>query len=213
MIKAVIWDFGGVFTASPFDAFRDHEAAHGLPRDFLRTLNATNPDTNAWARFERSEIDLATFDTAFAAEARAAGHEVRGTEIIRLLAGPIRPRMVAALKRCREHLATACITNNVAAGAGPGITFDRQRTRAVAEVMALFDVVLESSRVGIRKPDPEIYRLACARLGVAPAEAVYLDDLGINLKPARALGMTTIKVADPDQALAELAQVLDLAFV
>lgn len=204
-IKAVIWDFGGVLTTSPFEAFNRFEAERGLPRDFIRGVNSVNPDTNAWARFERSEIDLDEFDAAFRAESAARGHEIGGRDVVALLAGDIRPRMVEALKRCCARLKCACITNNAVAGEGPAMTFDPKKAKAVAEVVALFHLVIESSKVGVRKPDPEIYRIACRQLGVEPHEAVYLDDLGINLKPARAMGMTTIKVTDPDAALRELA--------
>ena len=214
-IQAVIWDFGGVLTDSPFVAFNRFEAERGLPRDFLRSVNARNHLDNAWARFERNEIDLDTFDSAFRKESAALGHPVGGRETIALLARGLRPRMVAALKACKARLRVGCITNNVAAGEGPtmvlgagdpsddsggGAAFAAE----VAAVFDLFDHVIESSKAGLRKPDPRIYRLACDALGVAPENAVYLDDLGINLKPARELGMTTIKVADPDVALAEL---------
>lgn len=203
-IRAVIWDFGGVLTTSPFEAFNRFEAERGLPRDFIRGVNAVNPDTNAWARFERSEIGIDDFDAAFRVESAARGHAVGGREVIALLAGDIRPRMVEALRRCCARLKCACITNNAVAGEGPAMTFDPAKARAVAEIVALFHLVIESSKVGVRKPDPEIYRIACRELGIAPSEAVYLDDLGINLKPARAMGMTTIKVTDPDAALREL---------
>ncbi len=204
MVGAVLWDFGGVLTTSPFDNFRRFERQNGLPEDFLRRVNATNPDTNAWARFERSEIDLRGFDRVFEEETRAAGHPVRGARVIELLATDLRPAMVEALRRCAERLPVGCITNNAKAGEGPTMARTPERARAVAEVMALFSVVVESSKVGLRKPDPRIYRMACDMLRMAPEETVYLDDLGINLKPARDMGMTTIKVAEPDHAIAEL---------
>jgi putative hydrolase of the HAD superfamily len=205
MIEAVIWDFGGVLTSSPFEAFNRHEAERGLPKDFIRSINATNPDTNAWALFERNEIGLAEFDEMFAREAAARGHELRGRDVVELLSGDIRPEMVEALKRCKARVKVGCITNNVAAGEGAGMARGADKARQVAEIMALFDHVIESSKIGIRKPDPRIYLLACETLGVDPARSVYLDDLGINLKPAAALGMKTIKVLAPAQALAELA--------
>jgi len=203
-VKAVLWDFGGVITTSPFEAFNRFEAARGLPKDFIRAVNATNPDANAWAGFERSELDLDAFDRRFLEESRALGHAVRGRDVVALLAGAVRPAMVEALKRCRARLKCACITNNAKVGAGPGMTLDERKSAEVAEIMTLFHAVIESSKVGVRKPDPEIYEIACREVGIAPAEAVYLDDLGINLKPARAMGMATIKVTDPDAALAEL---------
>jgi putative hydrolase of the HAD superfamily len=204
MIEAVIWDFGGVLTSSPFEAFARYEAARGLPKDFIRGINATNPDTNAWALFERSEVTLDQFDELFAQEALAKGHEVRGRAVVELLSGDIRPEVVAALKACKARVKVGCITNNVPAGKGAGMARSADKAAQVADVMALFDHVIESSKLGIRKPDPRIYELACETLQVSPAHCVYLDDLGINLKPAKALGMTTIKVGDPAVALAEL---------
>lgn len=204
MIEAVIWDFGGVLTSSPFEAFARYETERGLPKDFIRGINATNPDTNAWALFERSEVTLDQFDELFAKEALAKGHEVRGRAVVELLSGDIRPEMVAALKACKARVKVGCITNNVPAGQGAGMARSADKAAAVAQVMALFDHVIESSKLGIRKPDPRIYELACETLGVNPANCVYLDDLGINLKPAKALGMTTIKVLGAAEALVEL---------
>lgn len=199
-IRAVLWDFGGVILESPFDAFTRYEAEQGLPRDFIRRLNATNPDRNAWARFERNEVDLDTFCELFEAEASAAGHRLDARAVVQLLAGEVRPVMVTALRNVKNAgYRTACLTNNVrAAHRTP------EKERQVAEVMAMFDAVIESSKVGVRKPEPRFYEIACETLGVRPSEAVFLDDLGINLKPARALGMRTIKVVSPDQALREL---------
>jgi putative hydrolase of the HAD superfamily len=203
-IKAVLWDFGGVLTTSPFVAFNRYEAERGLPKDFIRQINATDPDRNAWARFERSEIDIDAFDIAFKRESEARGHAIPGRDVVALLAGDVRPAMVEALKRCRERLTCVCITNNAKVGQGPGMTLDSHKSAEVAEIMTLFHEVIESSKVGVRKPDPEIYEIACRAARVSPPQAVYLDDLGINLKPARAMGMTTIKVSDPDVALQEL---------
>ncbi len=211
-IEAVLFDFGGVITSSPFEAFNRYEAEHGLPRDFLRSVNARNGDTNAWARLERSELSAEAFDAAFADESAALGHRVAGAEVLGLLSGDLRPRMIAALKTCASRFKVGCLTNNVKTGAGPGMARGAEKARAVAEVMAIFNVVIESSKVGLRKPDPRIYELACAQLGVSPAHVVYLDDLGINLKPARQLGMATIKVEDPDKALVELSALTGLEF-
>jgi putative hydrolase of the HAD superfamily len=210
MIEAVLWDFGGVLTTSPFEAFNRYEEERGIPKDFIRTINATNPESNAWAQFESSQISLEKFDTAFAEESEAAGHCIPGGEVVALLSGDIRPRMVAALKHCKEHFGVACITNNVKSGTGPGMARDGERASAVQSVMELFDLVVESSIEGIRKPNPKIYQITCERLGVAPESTVFLDDLGINLKPARALGMSTIKVLGEDQALEELYSVTGL---
>lgn len=210
-ICAVLWDFGGVFTESPFKAFATFERARGLPENFLRRINSANPDNNAWARFERGEITLAEFDSAFAMESAALGHRVQGGDVIELLYGEIRPQMVRALRRCREFFVNACLTNNIRTGAGHGLPTSDARAEEVAEILSLFHLVVESSKVGARKPEARFYRLALEQLAIEPQQAVYLDDLGINLKPARALGMTTIKVESPDQALAELEQVLGLS--
>jgi putative hydrolase of the HAD superfamily len=202
-IRAVIFDVGGVISTSPFEAFTRYEAANGLPDGLLRGLNATNPDSNAWARLERSEVDLAGFAALYEAEAAAAGHTIDGLAVLALLGGEMRPAMVEAVRRCHEWLKTAFLTNNFVADRGDGGPWNGLSDHV--------DVLVESSRVGLRKPDPAIYRLVCAELGVEPQEAVFLDDLGVNLKPARALGMTTIKVVDPDAALAELEAVVGFA--
>jgi putative hydrolase of the HAD superfamily len=208
--RAVLWDFGGVLTDSPFDGFRRFERLRGLPQDFLRRVNAAYPDTNAWARYERSELTLEEFDRAFAEETAAAGHRVGGAEVVQLLYGALRPAMVEALRRVSEHYLVACLTNNVKTGSSHGLPTSDDRAREVAGVLAMFDHVIESSKVRARKPEPRFYQLALETLGIQPREAVYLDDLGINLKPARAMGMTTIKVIDAPQALAELEAVLEL---
>jgi putative hydrolase of the HAD superfamily len=208
-LRAVLWDFGGVFSASPFVAFDRYERVRGLPEGFLRRVNSTDPDTNAWARLERGQIGVEAFDEAFDAESRSLGHSVPGRDVLQLLFGEIRPAMVEALRRCRKVFRTACITNNFG-DVGPAAV-SPEREAAWREVAGLFEFVLESSKVGVRKPEPAIYRMACERLGIAPHEAVFLDDLGINLKPAKALGMTTIKVGDPAAALAELEAVTGLA--
>ena len=208
MIKAVLWDFGGVVTSSPFEAFNRYERANDIPIDFIRTANATNPDTNAWAQFESSQISVLEFDTVFAEETRARGHEIAGSKVLELLAGDLRPAMVEALTRISKKYKTACLTNNMKTGEGPSMQRSSERAEHTAGVMAIFDVIIESSVVGFRKPNPKFYRLACEKLDIEPSEAVFLDDLGINLKPARKLGMTTIKVMDVDATLAELESVL-----
>jgi len=210
-VHAVLWDFGGVILSSPFDAFADYEREAGLPENFIRGLNARNPDTNAWARMERSEISTDTFVTLFEAEASAAGHRIDGQRVLSLLGGAIRPEMVEALRRVRMRYRVACITNNVKAGEGPGMARDPERARQIAEIMTLFEHVVESSRLGMRKPDPRIYHHACNLMGVQPDRCIYIDDLGINLKPARAMGMRTIKVVDPAQAIVELEDMTGMA--
>jgi putative hydrolase of the HAD superfamily len=211
-IEAVIWDFGGVFTTSPFEAFRRFEARRGLPQDFIRQVNAADPDANAWALFERNEIDAAAFDTLFLDEATRLGHAVRGAEVLPLLSGEVRPRVVAALKACKARFKVGCITNNVVTGHGTGMAGSAEKAQAIADIFAQFDAVIESSKAGVRKPDPRIYQMMCELLAVAPENCVYLDDLGVNCKPAAALGMTAIKVSAEDQALEDLAAATGLAF-
>lgn len=210
-IKAVLWDFGGVITTSPFEAFARFERERGLPEGVLRAINSTRPDDNAWARFERGDISYDEFDRAFAQEAQARGHRIGGAEVASLLYGEIRPAMVAALRHLKGRVINACVTNNFNTGRGHGLPIDAARAAAVAQVMTLFDHVIESSKVGVRKPEPRFYEIALHTVGARPEEVIYLDDLGINLKPARALGMHTIKVVDRDSALAELQAGLGVA--
>jgi putative hydrolase of the HAD superfamily len=204
VIRAVLFDFGGVISSSPFEAFAHLEAERGLPADFIRTVNATNPDSNAWARLERGEVDLETFGSLWSDEARALGHELDGRLVLERLAGEIRPEMVNAIRSCGTKYKTACLTNNFTRA-------EAVLSDEVAEVYRLFDAILESRVLGVRKPDPRFYELACEALDVEPGECVFLDDLGVNLKPARALGMHTIKVADPDVALTELGELTGLS--
>jgi putative hydrolase of the HAD superfamily len=203
MVAAVLFDFGGVILSSPFDAFAAYERRVGLPPDFIRRVNSTDPDTNAWARLERNDCSIDEFVVAFEAEALALGHRVDGRSVLACLEGELRPQMVDAVRRCREHAATALLTNNIVTGSphwSSGGSF--------ADLLPLFDVVIESSVVGCRKPEQRFYELALEALGIHAEEAVFLDDLGINLKPARAMGMATIKVVDPDVAIGELESML-----
>lgn len=201
MYKAVIWDFGGVFTASPFEAFARYERENDLPENIIRQINALNHLSNAWARFERAELTIEEFDQAFAEEALAQGHYIPGKDVIALLAGEFRPEMAEALRRIKQRYKTGCITNNV-----PSMQASAESSTAFYkhEIMELFDHVIESSKIGIRKPDPRIYEMICEVLDVQPAACIYLDDIGVNLKPARAMGMHTIKVESAAQAIAEL---------
>jgi putative hydrolase of the HAD superfamily len=205
VIRSVMFDFGGVLTSSPFEAFDRFERAEGLPAGFIRTVNATDPDVNAWARLERGELDVAGFAETFGVEALRLGHRVDGRAVLGLLHGQLRPTMVEAVRRCGGRFATACLTNNFSVE-------DLPTPPEVLAVFELFDLVLESRAIGIRKPEPRFYRMACEALAVEPEEVVYLDDLGVNLKPARAMGMHTIKVTDPGEALAELSAATGLVF-
>ncbi len=204
-LTAVLWDFGGVILSSPFEAFNRYEHDHGVPLDFIRTMNATNHHENAWARLERSEVTPAEFDEVFALESEALGHRIPGIDVLGLLAGDVRPEMVAMLDRVKDAgYLTACLTNNVS-----GDHATPERAAQVGAIMQRFDAVIESSRIGVRKPEPRFYAIACELLGVEPVQCVFLDDLGVNLKPAAQMGMTTIKVVSAEQAIADLTRVLD----
>jgi putative hydrolase of the HAD superfamily len=206
MIKAVLWDFGGVILSSPFEAFNKYEAEHGLPLDFLRGVNATNPHDNAWARLERSDVTPIEFDAEFADESAALGHRVPGADVLALLAGDVRHEMVELLDELKDGgYQLACLTNNIG-----GSHASSERGETIAAIMARFDVIVESSKAGVRKPEVKFYEIACNLLGVEPAECVFLDDLGVNLKPAQAMGMKTIKVVTAAQAIHELRQILKI---
>lgn len=202
--RAVLFDLGGVVLTGPMEAFAAYEQRAGLPDGLIRQLNSTNPDANAWARYERSEVDEAGFVELFEAEGRAAGHEVDAREVLAGLAGEIRPEMVEALRRLHSvGIRCGALTNNVAPLSGPPFS----------ELEPLFELIVQSSVEGVRKPEPEFYLRALERLGLPAGECVYLDDLGINLKPAREIGMTTLKVVEPVTALRELGEVLGLTLV
>jgi len=206
MQKAVLWDFGGVILSSPFEAFNRYEADFELPADFIRSVNATNPHDNAWAQLERADINGAEFDRLFAEESAALGHRVPGGDVLALLSGDIRPEMVDLLDRVKAAgYKVACLTNNVVSEGHAD-----ERSVALAKVMARFEVVVESSKVGCRKPEPRFYEIACELLDVRPDECVFLDDLGVNLKPAAAMGMATIKVLSAQQAINDLTTLLAL---
>ena len=200
--KAIIWDFGGVITSSPFEAFNEFEEANSLPKDIIRTINSENPDMNAWAQFESNSITIGQFNDLFLKEAKAKGFDIKGRDIIKLLKGSIRENMVSFLRELKSDFKLGCITNNVKSSS------QENTDNETEEVMSIFDHVIESSIVGIRKPNPEIYMMSCDALNVSPNQCIYLDDLGINLKPARELGMATIKVIQPEDAIQEVRNLL-----
>jgi len=185
-VEAVLFDFGGVLSTSPFGAFERHEQTRGLP---------------AWARLERNDVDFDQFCDTFEAEAVAAGGTVDARELFATMTGEMRPEMLEAVRRCHAHFKTGLLTNNF---------ITPTTTARHAEVLDLFDVAIQSAVVGVRKPDPRFYLMACDALEIEPSAAVFLDDLGVNLKPARALGMQTIKVVDPNEALIELEAVVGI---
>lgn len=199
MLRAVLFDFGGVILTSPFESFARYEQRVGLEPGAIRNVNATNPDGNAWARFERGEIGTTEFVALFESEATALGHELSGDEVLDCLRGEVRPEMIEAIRRLRGRYAIGLLTNNFVSG-NP----DWSATGSFAGLRRLFDVIVESSVVGYRKPEVRFYEHALGELGIEAREAVFLDDLGVNLKPAAAMGMHTIKVVDPASALDEL---------
>lgn len=203
-IEAVVFDVGGVVIESPLRAIARYERDHALAPDAINRAVVASGEAGAWARLERGELTLPTFYAPFEADCRAYGIEVSAARLMDYVAEArvARPRMLEAVRRIRGRgLRVAALTNNWVTNG----TWDH-----VASVHAHFDVVVESRVVGLRKPNPQIYELVCRRLGVEPARVAFLDDIGRNLKPARALGMRTIKVDDPDAALRELGEILGL---
>ena len=202
MVEAVLFDFGGVILSSPFEAFAEYEAEIGLPPDTLRKITSTNPDTNAWSKFERREVDPQEFARLFEEEALLLGHELDAQRILEGLHGTVRPAMVEALSNCASKFKTAMLTNNITP------MREQDLDEEVKKVVEIFDILVESSIEGCRKPEERFYEIACERLAVNPESCVFLDDLGINLKPARAMGMKTIKVVEPEKAIEELYEII-----
>ena len=182
--------------------YNKFEEANGLPKDIIRTINSENSDMNAWAQFESNSITIDQFNDLFLKEAKAKGFDIKGRDIIKLLKGSIRENMVSFLRELKSDFKLGCITNNVKPSS------EENTDNETKEAMSIFDHVIESSIVGIRKPNPEIYMMSCDALNVSPDQCIYLDDLGINLKPARELGMTTIKVIQPEDAIQEVRNLL-----
>ena len=203
-IRSVVFDIGGVIQDSPLHAIARYEADHGLPAGAINGAVVAAGEAGAWSRLERGELTVEAWCAPFERDCRAHGVTVDGARLMRYIAeaGRERPSMLRAVARLREHgLRVGALTNNWASEAAPA---------GPHPIARHFDALVESRAVGMRKPDPRIYQLMCRRLGVEPAEAAFLDDIGTNLKTARALGMRTIKVDDPDQALRELGTLVGL---
>lgn len=205
-LAGVLFDMGGVVMESPLHAIARYEQERGLPPNSINRVVAAAGETGAWARLERGELTVATFCAPFEADCRAHGVEVDGAAVMAAIAaaGVPRPAMLEAIRRLRARgLRVGALTNNWRRE-GPEDDVIPHHLRDH------FDAFVESRVVGLRKPDPRIYVLACRELGVEPARTAFLDDIGGNLKPARALGMATIKVDDPERALVELGALLGL---
>ena len=148
MFKAVLWDFGGVLTSSPFEAFNQFESNNNLPLDIIRSINSTNPNNNAWAQLESSDINVDEFDELFNAEAREKGHEIRGKQVLELLSGEIRPEMVNALTTIKKTQSVGCITNNVNTGAGPGMAKSEKKQPRSLRLCLFLKLLLNPARLG-----------------------------------------------------------------
>ena len=206
--SSIFWDFGGVITSSPFEAFNTFEEDNDIPKDFIRKVNSTNPYENAWAQLEQSKISLKEFDSLFAIESKKLGKEIQGREVLSLLQGEIRPKIVQAIKKFKSlGFLQACLTNNFDSEDRDISALDDKNEERI-EIMQLFDFIIESKKVGVRKPNNEFYELALSETKDDTEKTIFLDDLGINLKPARELGMTTIKVMQPEDAIQEVRNLL-----
>ena len=213
-IEAVIFDFGGVFTTSPVENFAAFEREHGLPERFIGDVIKNNHDHNAWAQYERAEIGPEDFDRRFADETREAGFEIRGATLVKLLSLTFRPEMIAALAKVKHAgFKTGCITNNLPKMDNKAMLARSEKREQVETIYANFDHIIESSKAGVRKPEPRIYEMMCEALNVAPYHCVFIDDLGVNLKPAKAMGMTTIKApfGDVMPAIIELERTIKVS--
>ena len=207
-ITAILFDFGGVITESPFEAFNTFEVEHGLPTNFIRDLNSSNHNVNAWAQLERGEISPDEFDKLFRHEANKKGYDIGGLEILKLVFTPLRPDMISLVQRCKVQYQVACLTNNFPRTPTLVKLIGAKRLDDWQAVLSDFPNVIESAKIGYRKPERRFFQTACDVLGVRPEHAVFLDDIGSNLKPARIMGMTTIKVVNAKQAISALDSIL-----
>lgn len=203
--RAVIFDLGCVVTGSPMAAIAEYERERCIPAGFVNRVIGTTGAEGAWSRLERGLLALERFFGEFERECAGAGHSLSARELMARMstASVPRPEMLEAVRRIRAAgLLTAALTNN----------WRREGSddTGAAGLRPLFHAFIESARVGLQKPDPRIYQLACRELEVAPAEAVFLDDIGRNLKTARQLGMATIRVEAPRKALEELQELLGM---
>ena len=209
--SSIFWDFGGVITSSPFEAFNKFEIKNNLPENFLRKVNSTNPQSNAWALLEQSKVTQMEFNELFFQESSDLGYGVDGLEVLNLLEGDLRLGMVEIIKTLKKKGFTqACLTNNFIPDNDnqPDMIDLNKKT----EIFNLFDFIFESKEIGLRKPDQAFYDYVLEKVDTSPEKIIFLDDLGINLKPAKAMGLTTIKVISESQAKADLENLLKIKF-
>lgn len=207
-IKTIIFDFGGVITNSPIEGFKLLEEKHGYDKGIITNINMNNPDNNAWAKSERGEIDINTFLEEFEKEALSIGQKINAKEILQQLYGSLRKNMINKIKllSTSKKYKLICLTNVLK---GVDIFTPKERVEAVKDVMSYFDIIYESYKLNMRKPEIRIYQYILNEINIKPEETVFLDDLGMNLKPARQLGINTIKVINPKDAINELDQILE----
>ena len=207
-IKTIIFDFGGVITNSPIEGFKLLEEKHGYDKGIITNINMNNPDNNAWAKSERGEIDISTFLNEFEKEALLIGQRINAKEILQQLYGSLRENMINKIKllSTSKKYKLICLTNVLK---GVDIFTPKERVEAVKNVMSYFDIMYESYKLNMRKPEARIYQYILKELNIEPQETVFLDDLGMNLKSARQLGINTIKVIEPNDAIYELDQILE----
>ncbi len=207
-IKTIIFDFGGVITNSPIEGFKLLEEKHGYDKGIITNINMNNPDNNAWAKSERGEIDINTFLEEFEKEALSIGQKINAKEILQQLYGSLRKNMINKIKLLSnsKKYKLICLTNVLK---GVDIFTPKQRVEAVKNVMSYFDIIYESYKLNMRKPEARIYQYILKELNIEPQETVFLDDLGMNLKSARQLGINTIKVIDPNDAIYQLDEILE----
>ena len=207
-IKTIIFDFGGVITNSPIEGFKNLEKTHGYSKGLITGINMNNPDNNAWARSERGEIEIDTFLSQFEQEALDIGHDINADEILIQLYGSPRPIMIKkiiSLSKSNKYK-LICLTNVLK---GIKKFMPKEREEVVNNIMSYFDKIYESYKIGMRKPEARIYEYIIKDLEINPKETIFLDDLGMNLKTARQLGINTIKVVDPIEAIKTLDQFIE----
>lgn len=208
MIKTIIFDFGGVITNSPIEGFKLLEEKNGYDKGLITNINMNNPNDNAWAKSERGEIDIHTFLEEFEKEALEIGQKIDAREILQQLYGSMRENIINKIKLLSnsKKYKLICLTNVLK---GVDIFTPKERVIAVNYVMRYFDRIYESYKLNMRKPETRIYQYILNEMNIKPQETVFLDDLGMNLKPARQLGINTIKVVNSKDAINELDQLLE----